>query len=111
MIAERESQRCNGCGGPVTQLFTPTTNFNIPQAFKHSFSDLFGTTSEKDWLKEHPEATRVNPSTFKTRREKDESRWAKAHKDAADIEHALRANATLTSGNRPGRKKKSRSAA
>ena len=108
MIAERESQTCNKCGGSVTQLFTPPTQIIAsPQVFKHTFGELYGTSSEKDWLKEHPEAVRVNQSTFKTRREKDEARWAKAHKEAADIETALKANKTLRSDGR----KKSRSAA
>lgn len=91
----------------MTQLFTPTTNFYTPERFRHSFSELFGTTSEKDWLKEHPEATHVSPSRFKTRKEQDEARWAKANKDAADIEKSLKANKTLAAP----RGKKRRSAA
>lgn len=105
MIAERGSQTCGTCGNEMKQEFTPPTIFMTPEAFRHSFSELFGTTSEKDYLKANPHAVKVSPSTFRSRRQQDEARWAKAHVEAADVEHALKANATLTAP-RGVRKKK-----
>lgn len=95
MIAERESQVCGKCGGPVKQLFTPTTNISIPQAFGYTFSDLYGTSSEKDWLKDNPDAVRVNRSTFKTKREQNEAKWAANNRKVADLEKNLMAQGKL----------------
>lgn len=104
LIAEATLQVCSRCKGPVEQLFSPPSQIiSCPQAFKQTFGEQFGTSSEKDWLKENPHATKVSPSRFRTRRQQDEARWAKAHKEAADVEHALKANATLTA---PRKKKK-----
>jgi len=89
----------------MKQEFTPPTVFMLPESFKHSFSELFGTTSEKDYRKDNPHAVpQESPSRFRTRRQQDETRWAKAHKDAAEVEHALKANRTLLSDGK--RKKK-----
>ena len=109
LIAEAEAQVCRKCGGRVEQLFCPPTQIiSCPQAFKQTFGEQFGTSSRKDWEAANPHATQdISPSRFRTRRQKDEARWARANKDAAEAEHALRANATLTASP----KKKKRSAA
>ena len=113
LIAEAKKQKCSKCGKRLAQLFSPPTEIIAsPKAFKYTFGELYGTSSEKDYLREKEQAgtpvERINPSTFKTRKEINEAKWAKAHKDAADIEASLRANKTLTAG--ASGKKKSRSA-
>ena len=99
MIAERESQVCGRCGGPVVQLFTPTTNISIPQAFAYAFSDLYGTSSEKEYVDKMEKAgtpvTRVNRSTFKTKREQQEAKWAANNRKVEDMERTLMAQGKL----------------
>jgi hypothetical protein len=105
MMAEREHQQCSTCGKVMKQEFSPPSTIYTPEAFKHSFGELFGTSSEKDYRKANPHAVpQESPSRFRTRRQQDESRWAKARKDGAEVEQALRANATLTAPR--GKKKK-----
>jgi len=99
LIAEREAQTCGKCRGPVVQLFTPTTNISIPAAFALAFSDLHGTASEKDYVKERAASgnpvTRINRSTFRTKREQDESKWAANNRKVTDMENTLMAQGKL----------------
>lgn len=92
-IAARESQTCDRCGATLIPLFSPPTTVVIPNAFKYSFSQLFGTTSEKDFLKEHPElvptreAEHVEHPRDRARRKKQD-----ADKYVADVATAIYAN-------------------
>lgn len=104
-IADRESQSCGTCNNTLTPLFSPPTNIRIPPNWNIAFSDLFGTTSEKDYLKENPNLERLNMSTFRSQKSIRQSRLEKANKEAADIEQAIIANRTLV-GNKSGNKKK-----
>jgi putative FmdB family regulatory protein len=106
LIAERQSRVCSKCGSATEPLFSPPSQIIAsPMAFRQTFGEQFGTSSEKDWLKANPHATKVNQSTFRSRKDQDEARWAKANKTAVEVEHALKANATLTAPR--ARKKKS----
>ncbi len=89
MMAEADSQKCERCGKTMERLFSPTTNVYVPQSFKYATSDLYGTSSMKDWLKDNPTATRINRSTFKTKREMNEAKWAANNRKVADMEKAL----------------------
>jgi hypothetical protein len=95
-IAERESQVCIQCGGHVEPLFSPPSVIRIPEAFRHSFSELFGTTSEKDFHKANPDLERVNPSgadnseRAKARRERE-----RTIKEGLDVEKSLLAQGKL----------------
>jgi len=95
LIAQRETQKCATCCGALIPLFTPTTNIYIPNAFRYSFSDLFGTSSEKEYLKEHPELERINHSTFVSAEDRRKKKVEKAKKEADEIERAINANRTL----------------
>lgn len=94
-IAERESQLCIQCGSRVEPLFSPPSQVIIPNAFRYSFSDLFGTSSEKDYLKANPNLVRSNPSTsndIKARKRRERDREIK---EGLDIEKSLLAQGKL----------------
>ena len=100
-IADRELQVCDECNATLVLLFSPPSQIIAsPRSFKYTFGELYGTSSEKDYLREHPNVERINQSTFRTKKQKNEAKWAKAHKDAASIEHAIQANRTLTAGSK-----------
>lgn len=104
LISERETQACEDCGATLTPLFSPNFNVFIPRAFGYSFSDLFGTSSEKEYLKENPGLEKVNPTTFKSQREIRAERKAEADRTVADIERAIKANKTLRTDGRKSKK-------
>lgn len=95
-MSEREIQTCATCNEPLTPLFSPPTNIVIPNAFHYAFSDLFGTSSEKDFLKENPNLERVSKSGLddsdraRKRRQRD-----KEIKEGLDVEKALLAQGKL----------------
>lgn len=96
LIADREAQTCIQCGGEVEFLFSPPTQIRIPESFRHSFSELFGTSSEKDFHKANPGLERVNPSgadnseRAKARRERE-----RTIKEGLDVEKSLLAQGNL----------------
>jgi len=102
-IADCDTQHCATCNTLLDISFNPTSNILIKESFRHSFSELFGVTSEKDYLKEHPELERVNPSTFVSAADKRRRRVEKANKDVADIEKAIRANRSLVGNGDPSK--------
>src|SRR3990167_8670112 len=93
---DREKQTCTDCGLTLTLLFSPPdpANVYIREAFRHSFSELFGTTSEKDYHRENPNLTRINHSdhSFVPAREKRRKRFEEAQAVDADISRAMKAN-------------------
>lgn len=97
-IADADALHCEQCGSPLTKLFSPPSSIYVPRAFKYVFSDLFGTSSEKDFLKENPNVERVNMSTFTPARDRLRSQWAKAKQEGEDVERALNTSATVNGG-------------
>ena len=95
-IAERESQVCIQCGATVELLFSPPTQISIPSAFRYAFSDLFGTSSEKEFHKANPGLERVSKSGVdhseraQKKRERDN-----IIKEGLDVEKALLAQGKL----------------
>jgi hypothetical protein len=110
---DRNNQKCNDCGQPLILLFSPPANIYTPEAFKHSFSELFGTTSEKDYIRESKEQgrelTRINHSdhSFVSARDKRRKRYEEAKAVDADITQAMLANRTLVGEERSPSMKRS----
>ena len=95
-IAERESQTCIQCGAKAELLFSPPTQIVIPRAFGAVYSDLFGTSSEKEYRKEHPELEVISPSrTTKSDRQKRKEERDKIIAEGRDIENTLKARGQL----------------
>lgn len=94
-IAERENQKCATCSAPLTPLFSPPTTVVIPNAFKVVFSDLFGTSSEKDFLKENPGLERPASKSQHSEREKKAAERSRIIREGQDIEKALIAQGKL----------------
>lgn len=96
LIAERHSQTCIQCGGAVEFLFSPPTQIIIPRAFGHSFGELFGTSSEKEYRKEHPELEVISPSrTYKGEKQKKKEERDKIIKEGLEVEKVLLAQGDL----------------
>ena len=95
-IAERESQVCIQCGGQVDSLFSPPTQIRIPEAFRHSFGELFGTSSEKEFHLANPELEVISPSrTYKGEKQKKKEERDKAIKEGLEVERVLLAQGDL----------------
>lgn len=89
-IADRESQTCIQCGGAVEPLFSPPTVIRIPPSFKYAYSDLFGTSSEKDYRRANPDLEVASHSGT------DNSERAKAKRERErDIKEGLEVEKTL----------------
>lgn len=98
-IAECEAQPCDTCGATMTLLFSPPSVIFIPNAYKYAFSDLFGTSSEKDFLKANPDLVPAREVNVAERpKERMRRKSEQAARDIADIERAIHANKTLTVG-------------
>lgn len=107
-FSQRETRECGKCGLTLTPLFSLNANFYIPNSFRYSFSDLFGTTSEKDFIKAHPDLVPVSElQNIEGAKEKVEREGREADAVVADIERAMIANRTLTTGGRKKKKEKS----
>jgi len=95
-MAEREAQTCIQCGGAVEFLFSPPSVIRIPEAFRHSFSELFGTSSEKDYRKENPGLEVVSHSrTHKGEKQKKKEERDSIIKEGLEIEKTLLAQGNL----------------
>lgn len=95
-ISEREHQVCGTCSAPLTPLFSPPTQIVIPNAFHYAFSDLFGTSSEKDFHKANPGLERVSHSqTDNSERAQKRRKRESEIKEGLDVEKALLAQGTL----------------
>ena len=95
-IAERESQTCIQCGGAAEFLFSPPTQIVIPRAFGQAYSDLFGTSSEKEYRKANPDLEVVSQSrTTKSDRQRRKEERAKTIAEGKDIENTLKARGQL----------------
>lgn len=106
LISERETRECEACGLLLTPLFTPNGNFIIPNSFRYSFSDLFGTTSEKDFIKANPDLVPSHElDNIESARDKLEREGREADAKVADIERAMKANRTLTEDKRRKKEK------
>ena len=105
LFSERESQRCEACASPLDPQFSLNSNVFIPERFRHSISELWGTSSEKDYLKEHPNLIPYSETAnMKTKRERDDAEAAAADAYVTDVNKALRANKTLRSDGRKNKK-------
>lgn len=93
---ERNQIRCAHCATLLEPLFSPPTQIRIPESFRHSFGELFGTSSEKDYRKDNPNLEIVNPSgadnseRAKARRERE-----RTIKEGLDVEKVLLAQGKL----------------
>ena len=95
-IAERESQKCAACTAVLTPLFSPPTQIVIPRAFGVAYSDLFGTSSEKDYRAANPDLEVVSPSrTAKSDRQRKKAEREKVIAEGKDIERTLIARGQL----------------
>jgi hypothetical protein len=96
-VEDRHEQLCPQCGEKLSLVFTPTTNMFIPNAFRYTFSELFGM-SEKEFVKSNPDIERINPSTFKSIQERRKERRAQLEREVKELEHVVNANRTLRGG-------------
>ncbi len=100
-ISERENQRCAICNNALSPLFSPNTNVFIPIAFGYGFSDLYGTSSEKEFLRSNPDLIpHGEAQNIKSRKDVIRERAEQADKEVANIERAMKANKTLTNTNK-----------
>lgn len=95
-MSERESLPCK-CGATLNPLFSPPSIIYVGKAFGYAFSDLFGTSSEKQYHKDNPGLIRMNKSdhSFVSKREERRKKSNEADRTVADIEGAMKANRTL----------------
>ena len=94
-IAGRESQKCATCRKTLTPLFSPPSTIVIPNSFRYVYSDLFGTSSEKEYLKANPTLERVNQSTSHDVRSQKKRERDKIIKEGNDVERQLLATGVL----------------
>lgn len=96
LIAERESQTCIQCGRPVEPLFSPPTQIIIPRAFGQVYSDIFGTSSEYEYRKAHPDLEVVSHSrTLKGDKQRKKEERDKIIKEGLEVEKVLLAQGDL----------------
>lgn len=89
-MAARHEQVCGSCGEQVELLFSPPTVFITPEAFKHSYSEMFGTTSEKDYLRANPNLEIMSHSrTPMTDRKRKADERKKIIEEGKDVERVL----------------------
>lgn len=96
LIAERETQKCAACTATLTPLFSPPTQIVVPRAFGYAYSDLFGTSSEKDYRAANPDLEVVSKSrTIKSDRQKRKEERDKIIAEGKDIERTLKGRGQL----------------
>jgi len=89
-IAECETQRCAKCASTLNIVFSPTHNIYIPRVYGSVYSDLFGTSSEKEYRAAHPDLEILSHSrTAKSDRSRKKAERDKVIAEGKDIERTL----------------------